>query len=282
MVNNRLFLGSLLLANLLGSQALATEVFNNDVTVSGSQCVGFDCTSAETFGYSTIKLRENNVRITFDDTSSSAAFPNTDWQLTANDSNNGGLNRFSIEDVTNDREILTVVAKAPDYSFYIGENGDAGLGTNQPETALHLVRSNGPTIRLEQSGNGGFDPAVWDITANESGLSIALDGQNLMTVDDAGNVRLTGSLTAGTPASTFPDYVFDPKYRLIPLEELKSFVAEKQHLPDIPSAQEVGANGLNMTEFQVKLLKKVEELTLYTLQQQDEINALRQTLSQQQ
>ncbi|MDP0947644.1 hypothetical protein, partial [Klebsiella pneumoniae] len=78
------------------------EVITQDRIVDGSACVGTDCTSAETFGFSTIKMRENNTRITFDDTSSSAAFPNTDWQLTANDSQNGGRNRFSIEDLSNE------------------------------------------------------------------------------------------------------------------------------------------------------------------------------------
>jgi hypothetical protein len=277
MKNKILALGSLVLA----SQLFAAEVITQDLIVDGSTCVGTDCTSAETFGFSTIKMRENNTRITFEDTSSSGAFPNIDWQLTANDSQNGGRNRFSIEDLSNEREILTVMGNAPNYSLFVDESGRLGLGTDQPDASLHVMRPNAPTLRLEQTGAGGFPAAVWDVAANEAGLEIALDGESLLTVDTSGNVRLAGSLTAGTPASTFPDYVFNPQYKLMPLHELQDFVNAKRHLPEIPSAQEVGESGLNMTEFQVKLLKKVEELTLYTLQQQEEIKALQQALMQQ-
>ncbi len=277
MKNKILALGSLVFA----SQLFAAELITQDLIVDGSTCVGTDCTSAETFGFSTIKMRENNTRITFDDTSSTAAFPNTDWQLTANDSQNGGRNRFSIEDLSNEREILTVMGNAPNYSLFVDESGRLGLGTDQPDASLHVMRPNSPTLRLEQTGTGGFPTAVWDVAANEAGLEIALDGQSLLTVDTSGNVRLAGSLTGGTPASTFPDYVFNPQYKLMPLNELQDFVVSNRHLPDIPSADEVGESGLNMTEFQVKLLKKVEELTLYTLQQQEEIKALQQALMQQ-
>lgn len=268
-------------AFVFATQAVAVEVIPQDTVVQGSQCVGFDCASTPEFGYSTIQLKENNLRITFDDTSSTASFPNIDWQLTANDTTNGGRNRFSIEDLTNSSEVFTMMGGAPSYSLFVGQSGDVGVGTDQPDAALHIMRSNSPVLRLEQSGTGGFPAAVWDVSANESGLQIALDGQSLLTVDSTGNVRLAGSLTAGTPASTFPDYVFNPQYRLMPLEELQDFVASNRHLPDIPSADEVGESGLNMTEFQVKLLKKVEELTLYTLQQQEEIKALQQALMQQ-
>ena len=74
------------------------QVYTTDLIVQGSACVGIDCTTNESFGFDTLKLKENNLRIKFEDTSASANFPGNDWMLTANDSSNGGANRFSIDD----------------------------------------------------------------------------------------------------------------------------------------------------------------------------------------
>ncbi len=75
-----------------------------------------------------------------------------------------------------------------------------------------------------------------------------------------------------------PDYVFAPDYRLPPLGEVAEFVAREKHLPGIPSAAEIQENGLNLTQFQMKLLEKIEELTLYTLQQEEKIARLERLL----
>ena len=61
------------------------QVIPDDLIVQGSGCVGFDCVNNESFGFDTIRLKENNLRIKFEDTSV-GTFPTNDWQLTANDS----------------------------------------------------------------------------------------------------------------------------------------------------------------------------------------------------
>ena len=71
----------------LGIQA--DQVILDDLIVDGSACIGFDCVNGESFGFDTLRLKENNLRIKFQDTSSSASFPSRDWQITANDSANG-------------------------------------------------------------------------------------------------------------------------------------------------------------------------------------------------
>jgi len=74
----------------------------------------------------------------------------------------------------------------------------------------------------------------------------------------------------------FPaDYVFKPIYKLMPLHEVEKYVNTYFHLPEIPSAVEIKKNGLSMGEMQNKLLQKVEELTLYVIQQQKEIEELK-------
>ena len=74
------------------------------------------------------------------------------------------------------------------------------------------------------------------------------------------------------------DFVFKPDYKLMPLHEVKKYVSINNHLPEIPSAKEVAEKGMNVSEMQNKMLQKIEELTLYVIAQQEEINALKQKL----
>ncbi|MBM4255389.1 MAG: hypothetical protein FJ147_05770 [Deltaproteobacteria bacterium] len=91
----------------------ADQVVADDQIVQGSTCVGFDCVNNESFGFDTIRLKENNLRIKFDDTSTAAGDPSVDWQLTANDSASGGANKFSIEDIANAKVPFTILGGAP-------------------------------------------------------------------------------------------------------------------------------------------------------------------------
>ncbi len=75
------------------------------------------------------------------------------------------------------------------------------------------------------------------------------------------------------------DYVFEPDYPLMPLGELEHFVASKKHLPEVPSAEEFSKNGYSIGEMDDLLLRKIEELTLYIIQQQKEIDALKQQMA---
>jgi len=71
-----------------------------------------------------------------------------------------------------------------------------------------------------------------------------------------------------------PDYVFKKDYNLRSIEEVENFIKENSHLPEIPSAKEFEQNGIMQAEMDMNLLKKIEELTLYTIQQEKKINKL--------
>lgn len=73
---------------------------------------------------------------------------------------------------------------------------------------------------------------------------------------------------------SWADYVFDKDYQLPSLTEVENHIKAHQHLPEIPSAAEVNANGVNLAEMNVKLLQKVEELTLYIIEQEKRISSL--------
>ncbi len=87
-----------------------------------------------------------------------------------------------------------------------------------------------------------------------------------------------------------PDYVFEyffngsssmqPNYKLISLPEVESYIKKHHHLPGIPSAKEIEENGLSLKQMNLLLLEKIEELTLYTLHQQKEIDELKKKLNQ--
>ena len=76
------------------------------------------------------------------------------------------------------------------------------------------------------------------------------------------------------------DHVFYPEYKLRPLSEVEHFIKQNHHLPEIPSAKEVMENGLDLGEMQGKLLLKIEELTLYAIEQQKFIDAIERRLSE--
>lgn len=80
----------------------------------------------------------------------------------------------------------------------------------------------------------------------------------------------------------FADFVFAKDYALPTLREVDSFIQANGHLPDVPSAADVKENGINLVEMQVKLLQKVEELTLYTIEQQKMIEQQTRMMAQQQ
>jgi hypothetical protein len=71
-----------------------------------------------------------------------------------------------------------------------------------------------------------------------------------------------------------PDYVFEKSYSLPTLEEVKSYIDQNKHLPEVPSAKEMVANGVNLGEMNMLLLKKIEELTLYTIEMNKKITEL--------
>ena len=342
---------SLLFAGLglLSYNALADQVILDDLIVDGSVCAGMDCINGESFGFDTLRLKENNLRIRAVDTSSTASFPSSDWQITFNDSSNGGQNKFSIDDIDGGRTPFTIEAGAPSHSLYVDDGGKIGVGTSTPVVNIHNKTGNTPTLRLEQDGSSGFTPQVWDMAGNEANFFIrdATNGSTLPfrlfpgapsdalvieasgqiglgttspgaeleikkagrielylnnTVDEnwritsrgtgfefgvvnttdgavsvgkkmnltpAGNLEVEGVFISNGTTLAVPDYVFEPNYKLMSLDKLESFIKKEKHLPNILSAEEINSSGkLDMTSMQLKLLEKIEELTLYTIKQQ--------------
>ena len=95
-------------------------------------------------------------------------------------------------------------------------------------------------------------------------------------LDVAGAIRANEIIVNTTGA----DFVFADDYQLRPLSEVKAFITENKHLPEIKSALEMQENGVSVSELQTQLLQKIEELTLYLIQQEQTIQELRQKVEQ--
>lgn len=131
-------------------------------------------------------------------------------------------------------------------------NGKVGIGTNNPEASLEV---NGDVYVKE--GNMGIG------TNATNGYKLAVAGKII-----AEEMRIVHTV----PES---DYVFNPDYPLMPLNELQAFITANNHLPEVPSADAFKENGYSIGTMDDLLLRKIEELTLYILQQQKEIESLK-------
>lgn len=148
-----------------------------------------------------------------------------------------------------------------------------------------FVAGNNDTVTLSQSvclgahnrvsSMGGV--AIGDITLNgKVGVNIENTTSNFALAVNGGIIATEMYVME---VENWPDYVFDINYKLMPLNELKRFVNQNHHLPETPSKREASENGCNLGEMQKLLLKKIEELTLYIIQQDERISQLEKELN---
>jgi len=158
--------------------------------------------------------------------------------------------------------------------------------------------SNNKVIGFTHDGTAGvISTGTATGASSNSPLRFATAGQPRMTILENGNVGI-GTLApdyeftvAGRiyarevkvkiTAGTGPDYVFANDYSLPPLENLKIYINKFKHLPDVPSAVDMENDGVNVSEMNMLLLKKIEELTLYMIEQNAQLKALQQKTAEQ-
>ena len=180
---------------------------------------------------------------------------------------------------------------APTNSLYIAKTGRIGMGTSAPSAKLHLVDSRPPEMLFENSFNAtrwkvgigivrpalGPPPTAFDFddfvitklaAVAPPGTAPAPAGEPVtFGISSEGDIFLKNS-------QIHPDFVFEPDYELMPLEDLEAFIERERRLPGVQSGDEVREGALNVTALQRQLLQKVEELTLYLLDQHQQITAL--------
>lgn len=147
---------------------------------------------------------------------------------------------------------------------------------------------NGGKIRSASGNNlylNTFDTTRVTILNKNGNVGIGVDDPK-HKLDVAGTVHANSIIADGTiraseiiVSTTGADFVFADDYQLRPLSEVKAFITENKHLPEIKSAQEMQENGIGVNELQTQLLQKIEELTLYIIHQEERINALEAELN---
>ena len=187
----------------------------------------------------------------------------------------------------------------------IKSGGNVGIGTSTPKLKLDVkssvigyplksgttqsfgtyrISSTQTDVVLDFGVNGGNDASSWIQATYATDLSRTY---NLLINPNGGNVcigtiksfgyKLAVNGTIGAKevkveaTSEWPDFVFKPNYNLRPLSEVEQFIKTNNHLPEIPSEAEVKENGIGLGEMNAKLLQKVEELTLYLIEQNKKI-----------
>lgn len=186
------------------------------------------------------------------------------------------------------------------FPLFTATHRGIGINTNNPLFALHVASGisyfQGPASFQDASyflkdvkfGPNGYIALTQTLMNAPTNVKILTDGDilvrknnvDLFKVNTSDNTTYVNKLRV-TLANPFPDYVFESNYKLKPLAELGVYIQKNKHLPNVPSAEEIATNKnqIDVGEMQVKLLEKVEELTLYILQQQKEIDALKAKLA---
>ena len=275
----------------LGTSNTERIRFNYNATIDISATIqsrtgGYQIDTTGVFQSKGYRTKANNVnyhQFTSDNTANAAVYINQA-------ATSGPILRLSSGTATANQNV----------KFSFENNGNMGIGTATPAEKLSLYTAgnvkvvtqygngtgSGFTSGMDENGNG----TLWHTAAKV--ITLGTSNVERMRINSNGNIGIgtvspdykldvVGGIRAYSvqiSTAKTADFVFDENYPLRPLPEVESFIATHKHLPEVAPAGEMLEKGIDMADMQIKLLQKVEELTLYVIRQQKEIEELKREL----
>jgi len=202
---------------------------------------------------------------------------------------------------------------------YLNNSNNVGIGTHYPMGKLHIhdethnttlyitpgstTNNDSVTISLSEDDNATYGMYwLYDGVANSLKLfgkeSAVIKGPHFIVKRHSGDVAIGDHFADGYRLSVdgkimceevrvnlsedWPDYVFNSNYQLMPVKKLDHYIKDNGHLPNIPSSNEIESSGLEVGEMQRLMMEKIEELSLYIIEQQKQIEELKMQIKKNQ
>jgi hypothetical protein len=164
--------------------------------------------------------------------------------------------------------------------FFIAAQGNTGIGNPNPTNQNGTIWPT-PLAKLHVNGTnilGGNSAITGDTALQRRWVNLGLNSNASWGLwVDKGVVATDYAITT---AANWADFVFDDNYKLRPLAEVERFIKLNKHLPEIPSAQTIRDKGYTLQDMNTRFMQKIEELTLYTIEQDKQINLLKKQLEE--
>ncbi len=267
--------------SVIGGAPWTSKGWVGSVELSNKGAIGWRANSAgQRFG-----MGHDDSGFTFFRT---AANPGTSTATTVNDLFINNVGRVSIAAGTPAHRLSVGSGPAWTTSAWSGAveltNGSAiGWRPNSDGVSFGMGHTNGSfhIFRTTSAPGTTAQNATYALSINDNGnvgIGVLVPAYRLHVDGSAwvenGDFYVTGgNIYVGGTKMNVPDYVFEPEYRLRSLDDLRSYVAENRHLPNVPAEKEIRAGNLDLAGFQMRLLEKIEELTLYTLTQDEQLKS---------
>jgi hypothetical protein len=177
---------------------------------------------------------------------------------------------------------------------YIGGNGYSGklgIGTASPLAYLHVKTPNnsGNGFTIDHSYTSPYSYAQLVNVNHDQTKAIIVQRMNGATGTEVFKVWGNGTVNmksvyaeaitvTPTSLSSWPDYVFKKEYKLMSISDLEKYIKENNHLPNVPSAEEISKDGMNVYDVNKALLEKLEEMSLYIIALKKELDEIKQKL----
>jgi len=198
---------------------------------------------------------------------------NNDTHITIISNGGGGDDGLVVQRGTRSNNLVDPIFTAREgtsYLFKVMRNGYVGIGAASPQAQLHTTG----TVRFGGLTN---DSSLTRLVVSDIYGNLAYRDASSLVLNDVMNsdLAVNGTLSAQkmriTQTGPWPDYVFSNQYKLPTLLQLEQYIKQNNHLPDVPSATEVEKKGIDVGDNQATLLKKIEELTLYMIEQEKKL-----------